>query len=90
MLNLCALKCQKLQTTLQLNLRSKYSHLKCSLQILSFHKEIWASSSVSTVKLSIVRHYTMTDCYYFAALDYTNLLCFLQCQKVILIFQSIL
>ena len=34
----------------------KWTQLKCLLQILSFHKEIWASSSVSTVKLSLKDH----------------------------------
>ena len=29
-------KCQKLQTSLGFNKRSKYTHLKCLLQILSF------------------------------------------------------
>ena len=34
----------------------KWTQLKCLLQILSFRKEIWASSSVSTVKLSLKDH----------------------------------
>ena len=34
----------------------KYTHLECLAQILSFHKEIWASSLVSTMKSSLKDH----------------------------------
>ena len=57
----CLLKCQKMDnlsvkcvtpdsSSIQLK---KYTHLKCSPQILSFLKEIWASSSVWAVKLTL-------------------------------------
>ena len=54
--------------------RSKYSHLKCSLQILSFRNEIWASSSVSTVKLSLkdfilIIVFKLLEPFFFSALE---------------------
>ena len=44
-------------------------HMKCSLQILHFNKEIWPSSSVSTVKSSLKDHllnvFKLTESYFF-------------------------
>ena len=54
MLNVCALTkiVSKIPDSSLIQLK-KYTHLKCSLQILSFFKEIRASLSVSIVKLSL-------------------------------------
>ena len=54
MLNVCALSkiVSKIPDSSLIQLK-KYTHLKCSLQILSFFKEIRASLSVSKVKLSL-------------------------------------
>ena len=54
MLNVCALSkiVSKIPDSSLIQLK-KYTHLKCSLQILSFFKEIQASLSVSIVKLSL-------------------------------------
>ena len=54
MLNVCALSkiVSKIPDSSLIQLK-KYTHLKCSLQVLSFFKEIWASLSVSIVKLSL-------------------------------------
>ena len=54
MLNVCALSkiVSKIPDSSLIQLK-KYTHLKCSLQILSFFKEIRASLSVSIVKLSL-------------------------------------
>ena len=54
MLNVCALSkiVSKIPDSSLMQLK-KYTHLKCSLQILSFFKEIRASLSVSIVKLSL-------------------------------------
>ena len=48
--------------------------MKCSLQILQFNKEIWPSSSVSTVKSSLKDHllniFKLTEsCFFFLALE---------------------
>ena len=54
MLNVCALSkiVSKIPDSSLIQLK-KYTHLKCSLQILSFFKEIRASLLVSIVKLSL-------------------------------------